>query len=439
MRRIERGDAGRGYPQAVRWTRLIGVSLVAGLVLSGCDILDRAMSVEAPGMVDADDMSDPANAHLLVSGAIADFNCALGAYIINGALLGNELRDASVTAGRFPLDMRTIDDTSPYGVNGCNGNPPGIYRPLSTAIWSSNNALESLESWTDDEVEDRIDLIGQAAAYSGYSHVLMGEGFCSSVIEENGPEVQPAQIFEVAVQRFTKAIESARAAQNDEIVDLALLGRARANLNLGKLSDAAHDARELLDRNPSFSKVDVGSSTSSRRYNRIGAEFFSGNVTVDPSYRDLTIDGVPDVRVEAFDTGTEGHDSESPVWMVTKYGTERSADIRELPTPVGSWREAHLIIAEAEGGQTAVEHINILRGHWGLPHFSSSDPDEIREQVIEERKRELYLEGHHLWDLRRFELPQTPAPGEPYRQGGFYGDVRCFELSAVERNNNPNL
>jgi hypothetical protein len=167
----------------------LAVALVMAVGLTGCDALDNALNVEAPGLVDAGDMSRPGVANLLVSGTIADFDCALGAYIVNSGLLGNELRDASVTAARFPLDQRIIEDTSPYGVNSCAGNPPGIYLPLATAIWTSNNALELLKGWTDAEVDNRSSLIAQAAAYSGYSHVLMGEGFCSAVITSEGPEV----------------------------------------------------------------------------------------------------------------------------------------------------------------------------------------------------------------------------------------------------------
>lgn len=432
-------SSSHGTPRRLSLWRVMGSALALGLSLGACDMLDKALDVDAPGMVDAGVVARPENAHLLVSGTIADFECALGAYIVNSGLLGNELQDASVTAARFPLDSRTINDASPYGVNGCNGNPPGIYTPLSTAIWTSNTALEHLESWTDAEVENRTDLIAQAAAYSGYSHVLMGEGFCTAVIEEHGPEVQPAQVFAVAETRFTRAIEAAQAAGNEDMLNMAQLGRARARLNQGKLAEAAADARAVLDRDPDYQKNATASSAASRRYNRVGAEFFAGNITVAPIYRDLTVGGQPDPRVVAFDTDTKGHDSATPVWMVTKYGTSRVADIRNLPFPIASWREAHLIIAEAEGGQEAVNRINVLRAHWNLPLFASTDADEIRAQLIEERSRELYLEGHHLWDLRRFNLPQIPAVGTEYRQGGVYGDVRCFPLPAVERNNNPNV
>jgi len=144
-----------------------------------------------------------------------------------------------------------------------------------------------------------MDLLAQAAAYSGYSHVLMGEGFCSAVIEENGPEVTPQQVFQVAVERFTEAIEAARAAGNEDMEHLALIGRARARLNLGDLAGAAADARALLASDPRYTKVATASSTDARRYNRVGDEFYGGRITVDPSYFDLTVDGVPDPQRSA--------------------------------------------------------------------------------------------------------------------------------------------
>lgn len=418
----------------------LAVALVMAVGLTGCDALDNALNVEAPGLVDASDMSRPGVANLLVSGTIADFDCALGAYIVNSGLLGNELRDASVTAARFPLDQRIIEDTSPYGVNSCAGNPPGIYLPLATAIWTSTNALELLKGWTDAEVENRSSLIAQAAAYSGYSHVLMGEGFCSAVITSEGPEVTPQAVFQAAEARFTEAIAAADASGNTDIRNLALMGRARARLNLGNGSGAAADARAVLASNPQYVKNATASSTSSRRWNRVGAEFFGGNVTVDPSYYDLTVGGVPDTRVQVFNTNTNGHDGATKVHVVAKYGESRSADNRNRPVPIASWREAHLIIAEAEGGQEAVNRVNILRNHHGLPTYTGgTSPAEIQALVIQERARELYLEGHHLNDLQRFNIPNTPAAGAPYRQGGTYGAVRCFSLPAVEKNNNPNF
>jgi len=417
-----------------RSTALFAV-LFLGLSVGACGLLD----VSAPGVVDADDLTGPESAEVLVSGTISDFECAFGAYVVNQGLLGNELRDASVTAGRFPLDRRDLSETGPYGVNSCAGNPPGIYRPLSTARWSADNAIARLDGWTDAEVPNRTGLIGQASAHGGYTLVLMGEGFCSMVIEEEGPEVQPEAAFEAAVARFTRAIESATVAEDDDTRLFALLGRARAHLNLGNTTQAAADAAAVLADDPEFERIAGHSTASARRWNRVGDEFSGGRITVDPSYRDLAVEGEPDTRVEILDTGTLGHDTATPVFLATKIGPSRSTALRSQPLTVASFREAHLIIAEVEGGEEAVARINLLRGLSNLPEFDSTDEAEIQEQVIEERARELFLEGHHLNDLRRFNLDQTPAPGEAYRQGGIYGSVRCFALPEVERNNNPNV
>jgi starch-binding outer membrane protein, SusD/RagB family len=420
-------------------------SIACGMTILGltgslvaCDALDSTLRVDAPGIVDAEELSRAENAHLLVSGTIADFECALGGYIVNSALLGNELRDASITAARFSLDSRTITETAGYGTNACQGNPPGVYVPLATAIWSSNNALTRLEGWTDTEVQNRTRLIGQAAAHSGYAHTLMGEGFCSAVITELGPEVQPAQVFEVAVQRFDRAIEAAGAANDAETVNMARLGRARVRLIQGNLTGAAAAARAVLASSATFTWVGTGSTAAARRWNRIAEEFRAGTATVAPAYRGLTVEGVPDPRTAAVDVG-RGHNQPDTVWIATKIGTVRNLDLRTRPIPLATWREANLIIAEAEGGQEAVQRINVLRQHHGLPLFASTDAEAIRQQVIQERQRELFLEGHHLNDLRRFNLDLTPAPGVAYRQGGLYGDQRCFPIPAVERETNPNL
>jgi starch-binding outer membrane protein, SusD/RagB family len=439
--------------RAAATLKLLAVGAVV-LFVGACDALDRALSVDSPHLVDANDMTNPVNAPVLVTGLISDFDCAFGAYVVNGGLLGNELRDASVTAARFSLDARTIDDNSPYGTNSCSGNPPGTYVPLATAIWTSNNALTRLDGWSDAEVPFRTGLIAQAAAYSGYSLVLMGEGFCSAVIEELGPEVNSQQVFQTAEARFTQAIAAAdamlaasstTAAQRTTMTDIrnmALLGRARTRLNGGNLANAAADARAVLTSAPTYTKVATASAatTSARRWNRVTDEFIGGRITVEPSYMDLTIEGVPDTRVTVINTNTNGHDGSTRVHVVAKYLDNRNTDHRARPLPIATWREAHLIIAEAEGGAEAVTRVNLLRAHHNLPAYAGPQTAEaIRDLIIRERARELYLEGHHLNDLRRFNLPNTPAVGTAYRQGGSYGSVRCFPLPAVEKNNNPNF
>ena len=96
--------------------------------------------------------------------------------------------------------------------------------------------------------------------------------------------------------------------------------------------------------------------------------------------------------------------------------------------------------AEIDGGQAAVTIINALHTAAGLPAFSSTNEAEIQAQVIQERDRELFLEGHRMWSIRRHNLALNPATGTAYPiKGGTYGDTRCFPLPDIERNNNPAL
>ena len=87
--------------------------------------------------------------------------------------------------------------------------------------------------------------------------------------------------------------------------------------------------------------------------------------------------------------------------------------------------------------------INEFHAAAGLAPFSSTDPATIQAQVVEERRRELFLEGQHLYDARRLNLPFDIAPATPYSisapKGGNYGTERCLPLPDVERLNNPNI
>jgi hypothetical protein len=140
-----------------------------------------------------------------------------------------------------------------------------------------------------------------------------------------------------------------------------------------------------------------------------------------------------DRRVGATDTGKNATDG-SRIWIQNKY-----ADLA-TGIPLATWDEAQLIIAEVQGGQTAVNIINMFRARAKLPLFASADPAAIRAQVIEERRRELFLEGHHLGDIIRYDLPLTPAPGAAFAKGGQYGpegNELCLPLPNIERFNNP--
>jgi hypothetical protein len=413
--------------RAIRGLRAAGAILLAGW-LPACNALDDALDVEVPSEVPAETLEDPALAHLLVSGLVSDFECAYGAFVVTAGLLGDELYDATFTANRWPVPSRQVQSSdSRYSTFGCE--TLGVYTPISTARWSADNALTKLEAWTDAEVEDRMQKLATAAAYSGYSHVLLAETFCSAAIDLSA-ELSSETIFERAETRFTRAIEAAQAAGDGEILNMARVGRARARLALGNTTGAAEDAAAVPQ---GFERVATASTISARRRNRIAEETIDRLLSVTELFRDLTVDGEPDTRVPVVDTGDFGTDAETEFWRQDKYTSE--AD----PIPLATWREAQLILAEARGGQEAVDAINRLRDFHGLPAYAGGSAAEIEEQVREERRRELFLEGHRLWDMRRFNIPFFPATGIDFSKGGQFGSATCLPLPDVERAANPNI
>jgi hypothetical protein len=419
-------------------------STVAGLVLgcslalftTACSELTN-LDQEAPSRVVASDLYVPANAQLLVTSTISDYECALAQYIIAAGLVGDELIDAQLSQAGWDYDRRTIVPALPaYSGNQCtSAQVPGYYTPISIARATADQILKALEGWSDQDVTDRQLLIAQAAAHAGYSLVLLGESSCTAALDA-GPELTRDQVLTEAEARFTKAITAATTANNTDILNMARVGRARARISLKKFADAKTDAAlvpETYVRNANYS------AAASRRENLVNTQMYRGLFSsVDPSFRDLTVGGVPDPRVQVVDAGVVGHDRATRIWRATKYPLISS------PIPIASGDEALLIVAEAEleaGNVTAaVTAINKLRTKSSLPAYGGGTAAQVRTQLIDERRRELFLEGQRLNDIIRFSIPQSPAAGTPFPvKGGVYGNQLCFPLPDLERNNNPTL
>ena len=413
----------------------LGLFVVVGA--TGCDI-DNLLEVDPVDRIPAEGLTEPVNAQLLVTGAIADFECAFQDYVMLSGIVAGELTDATQTAARWPADRRDFSQLSyqqQYGTWGCTG--PGAYVPLSKARWSADNILTALQGWTDADLEefgfDRQELIARAAAYAGYSYLLLGEGFCSMAIDA-GPQLQPAEVLQLAVDRFTTAISAAQAAGEDDLENMALVGRAQAYADLGQDAQALADAEAVPE---GFVYYATTGSEFGVRQNRVFA--FNGpdplggsSASVGEQYREYMHYGQEDPRVSVSDFIRDASDG-TPLYYQQKYTSLSD------PVVLASDAEAQLIIAEIEGGQTAVGIINDFHDDAELDPFTSSDETEILDHVIEERRAVLWLEGHRFNDIERFNLELVPAPGTPYRKGLTYGDARCFPLPDIEIRNNPNI
>ena len=417
--------------------------LCAAAVGAGACTDITALKQENPGQLSASTLYTPANAQLLVNGVVADFDCAFTRYVVGSGLLADELSNAIGSVDNANYDARRLLTNADYGTGTCaNNQRPPIYTTLSVARASADTALGKLRQWTDAELPagiNRTRLIGQAATYAGYSLVLLGEGMCSAAINL-GPELTPAQLFEQAKIRFDSAVVAATAANDQPTLNLALLGRARTLLDLKNPAAAAVDAARIP---AGFTANMVGEGTNNRRQNFPFIQINQNNwSTVDASFRGLTTEtGAPDPRVAVTNTGRTGTAQGSQVWTADKYATLTA------PMPIARYAEAQLILAEARvaaGDLTgAAAAINAARGgRAALGTYSAAGQSaaQVQAQIVEERRRELFLEGHRLGDMRRLGIAFSPAAGAPYPfGGGVYGTQTCFPMPDVERVNNPTI
>jgi hypothetical protein len=408
---------------AARRRRTLALSMVLTVgVLGGCDGI---LAVELPGSITDDALFQPAQAPVLIASAIADIECAFSDFVATTGGGSEDVlgRTTGWWAGAHEYAV------APNTAN-CNTteNAYGWYTALHKGRYVAERAYSAIGGW---DVPNKERLLAQAAIYSGVVYNLLGDYFCE-VTTDKGPLMSPNQTLALGEEYLTNALTHIGRAGDFPIAggvttsaqQMALLLRARPRFAQGDQAGALADAQAI---SRGFMAYATRESTGPRqRGNKVAAgNNDNGYVTIMgpittwtgpgwsgvipfTGYRDLGIlpDGravsasrhaittaanpgaVADVRVPVLDTKTKtnGHD----FWTQQKYRT-RDADI-----PLANWQEAWLIRAEIEGGQRAIDLVNEIRDFHELPRVTYPAPGDtqgIKDMIIEERRRSLFLEG----------------------------------------------
>ncbi len=426
--------AGRSASSLWRMTAL----LAAAAFIVACDTA-RLLDVKAPNSVPATVFDEPANAALMVSSAIGDFECAFGGWVVATGIQSDELQDATLTAANWQLDRRDDGFTSgSYGTGGCTGTQ-AIYTPMSTARWEADQAVAKLAGWTDAQVANRVSLLVQANVYAGFSYATLGMSMCQAAFDM-GPLVDQKGMFALAEKRFSDAITGATGvASLANYMNAAYVGRARVRLYQHNVTGAASDAQVVPKGFVFNAAMDANNS---RRYSHVYQAIAQGtNTTVEVTARKLlTEQGETDPRAATTLLSGKASDGTSDKYVPNKYNAASLALGQAIPQPIARYEEAQLILAEAQGGAAAVTAINALRTTVGLKAYAgATDATSITTLVASERQRVLFVEGFRMFDVERFNLPLVPAPGTTFRLGGVYGNTVCMPLPDIERVNNPNI
>jgi hypothetical protein len=420
-----------------RWRRasvrlsLPAVALVAS-VLTGCDkLLDVTSNTHT---VDASTVFGLREAMV---GATANLYHAYDVKIVNAGLLGDEFANSGTSPGIQEVDRRILRSAGGGGAGRTSSISNGYYTPLQRAAAAADLLQERILAGGFTEITgtpaDAAEY-AQASVYSGFAKTWLADLYCTLAFGGTGPELTTEDAYRIAEQEFTEAIDAANA--TPEFRQAALVGRARVRLILGDDAGALADAQEV---DPDFALEATYSSNTFEQRNMVHFRTWDfGNWTVGPDFRDLTVDatGTPDPRVSLEKNPHAAWDPSQDLYTPWKVPSPSA------PLTIASGDEAQFIIAEILGGSDAVDIINDVRARNGVSTTwtPSGGADEIRDKVIDERKRTLFLEGVRLGDLRRYidkfglDFFPTSTP-----QGFPMGDQTCFPMPDIERNNNPGL
>jgi hypothetical protein len=409
--------------------RLTAVVFAAASVTTAA--CDKLLDVDNPASVPIEALDNPALMQTLESASIQQFQCAYVNYIATVGVLSGEYWVSSNFVNSHPWEWRGIVQIKGTGGSCGNRNATslGFYTPMQQAQFQLDDLFERASNFTDEQVPNRQRMLAEARAYSGYAHLILGETMCEMALD-GGPKMTSEEVWAVAEERFSEAITLATALGTGtdavSLKNMAIAGRARARLDMGKLAEAAADARLI----PAGFARNVEFSTSNQlRENRIfNLTVTNRFISVTPDYQNLTVNGAPDPRVKAQNMNVLGQDGATPFWRQLKYTTVTAG------VPIASYAEAQLILAEASTDQA--EKLAALNRVRALSSIAPLTGEVTQDIIIEERRRQLFSEGQRYTDMLRFDLPFQTGTN---RKGQVYSDLTCIPLPDVETLNNPNF
>ncbi|MFL5615427.1 MAG: RagB/SusD family nutrient uptake outer membrane protein [Gemmatimonadaceae bacterium] len=422
-----------------------GALAVAG-ALSACNL-----DVSTPDVIPPASTEGAAALPTLLAGASGDFSVAYGGYS-NG-----DNSDAIIqTSGLFTDEFIAADFFSTHvTIDSRDANPTNdiisrVMRNIQRSIVSSNNAAARYA-----QLAPKDPGFGRVLNFAGFDYLFLAENFCSgvpvgSIIDASGNTVygtpkSTAELLNLAVSKFDSALAMATVANNNLMKYTAMVGKARALLDLNQPAAAAtavagvptsfsftteHDAANDRTKNGVYELTWINTRlTTADVEGQNGLPFVSSK---DP--RTATAD----LDVSQFDGATE-------IMAPEKYGSYTAPEV------IADGIEARLIEAEAAlragnyggaGGTLAI--LNSLRTGAGLAALPTATGAQAQQnQLFNERAYWMFATAHRLGDLRRLITQYGRTADQVFPTGSYFkGDQYGTDVNLPvpqEEESNPNF
>ena len=170
------------------------VSAAMGILCFGLAACDGLLDVTNPGRVAESDLDNPALVQTLVNSALGQFECAYTQYVVTAGIMANEYVNSSSWLningwGWRGIELKTITGSCP---GNRNATTLGAYTPLQQARYQAEDAARRIDAFPAEDVPDREEKLAYLSAYTGFSYVLLGEGYCEMAIDQ-GPLMTPPE------------------------------------------------------------------------------------------------------------------------------------------------------------------------------------------------------------------------------------------------------
>lgn len=403
------------------------VRLGVGALLVASAACTDFLEVKNPNVINRDEIDPVADATTLANSAQQSYQSALGWLIMYGSWFQGETIVSETFPTRNEFGRRDI-------VNSNSSHNGDVWFPLSQSAASNHLVLElTLPNPTTN--------INYARAHTwlGYSFLLMAEQFCTGVVY-GGPALTTNDMLDSAIANFTAANTIGTANGSTAALTLArvaLVGRARANLQRGNTAAAVTDAGNV-PAGFSFSFTHLDDPGNRTRLSNRMWQFTQdrGSISVAAAFQ------VGDPRVTyrpGSEVGLTAQDPNSGPFIIQQKYPAYTTPIR-----VASKAEADYIVAEVGGNAAQLAHLNARRTANGLGAYAGAlDDASVLAEFMRQKHLDFYLEGQRFGDWRRnpAAVADVPVAGATYFKPGFapIGNQTCYLLPLTETDNNPNL
>ena len=423
--------------EAAMKLRRIVILATLGVVAVACN---DALNVTNPGAIQEGQLGDPALEQLIVNGAVGEFQYAYGQYAQWSAVLSDE-----AYTDHTNVDVRDFSEHKLSELNTINST---TYEYVQRARQSAEDASTRLTTLLGTAASSDINF-ATVLAYSGYSYVLLGEGWCESPVSLSAP-LPSDSLLRRAITKFDSAITVAKAVQAagganataaQDLISMSQVGAARAALKVGDLALSRTYAAQVP---AAYAKLAYYSSNTVRENNALNALTHAAGASLGMYTK---FQGLNDPRVPQPATtqlGLTGGNIYTPLtpYMYTGWvasGPAPRVDVN-FDIKFATGLEAQYDIAEADGPTpTTLTFVNARRAAGGQGAVALTGAA-LMAELADQRARDFYLTGQRLGDLRRY----AKAGNDMFPTGKYplfndsYGTDKCFIVPLTEKAGNPN-